>query len=244
MNVLAVGGMKGGVGKTATAVNLAAAAGQNGWRVLLCDLDPQGAATFCVGAAPPEQHPLLRRRPHKSLVDAITSTPVPGLSVLGADTALRAFERAPRRASRDLTRVLAPLRPHIDLVVFDSPPGLTTTLDHLLRVSDVLLLPTEPAPLPIRATQTLVDYAASRPMAGALWGVWSMVDERKPLHRRTLRTSPDGLPFFSAQIPMSSAVERMAEHRAPAVTASPQSLAARRYHDLFAEVAELVALRR
>jgi hypothetical protein len=134
VKVLAVYNIKGGVGKTSTAVNLAYLAARDGYRTLLWDLDPQGSATMMLDAKPRARgglRSLLRAK--KGLQDAICDTEYEGLSVIPADFADRKVEavlsgeRAPRRR---ITRLLAPLEDEFDLIVF----GLLDSLaDFRLR---------------------------------------------------------------------------------------------------------------
>ena len=114
MKTLAVYNLKGGVGKTAAAVNLAYLASQSGLRTLLWDLDPQGAASYYFRAAPK-----VRRR-GKSLVqgkvdvrDAVTPTDFPGIDLIPSDFSFRNLDvvlDAAKDPGRSLARIESPRR--------------------------------------------------------------------------------------------------------------------------------------
>lgn len=240
MLVIGVTGLKGGVGKTSTAVNLAATAASRGFRVLVWDLDPQAAATWCLGVDPTEEEAIARlSKGRRSAERGIRRTGVPGLSLIGSDLSLRLLERRvehQRRPNQVLGRALRSLSAHYDLVIVDTPPGLGVLLDNLIEAAHVLLLPTEPAPLAVRATQDMMSYVSDRAPDLSVVGVLSMVDEHKPLHRRTEATVAGTDGFLTSAIPRSSAVERMGEERIPTVLTSPRSLAAARYAELWDEL--------
>ena len=109
---------KGGVGKTTTASNLAAALAHGGMRTLLVDLDPQCNATTGFGAGPRPTHPLVLETP---LIDSIVETPVANLSILPGS-----------RSVRDVERIAAQARARLDgarRVTWPagSPPGTTAS---------------------------------------------------------------------------------------------------------------------
>ena len=150
--IVAVVNQKGGVGKTTSAVNLAAALGEHGKSVLLCDFDPQGNATSGLGISKRG----LKRSSGDVLVgtdadgnavtaaDCVQKTPFAGLSVLPASIDLAGTEirmvDLPRREYR-LRDALAPLRSEYDYILIDCPPSLgLLTLDALVA-ADTFLVP-------------------------------------------------------------------------------------------------------
>ena len=121
MTTLAVYNIKGGVGKTSTAVNLAYLAAQRGQRTLLWDLDPQAAATFIFRVRPRVKGGGKRVvRATRPIETALKATDFPGLDLLPADFTYRhmdlLLDQAKHPAQR-LQRVLEPLRDEYDLVV-------------------------------------------------------------------------------------------------------------------------------
>src|SRR6476620_8015007 len=126
VRVLATYGIKGGVGKTSAAVNLAAIAATSGRRTLLWDLDPQGAAGFLLKVKPKVKGGsagLLAGR--RDLDDAIKSTDIDRLELLPADVTARNADLAledTKRPVRQVGRLLKPLADDYDVVILDCPP--------------------------------------------------------------------------------------------------------------------------
>ena len=129
MKIFAAYNIKGGVGKTATAVNLAYLAARDGYRVLLWDLDPQGAASFLFRIRPRVKgggKALIRGT--RSVDDAIKGTDFDHLDLLPADFTYRnldLFLDSAKQPTRKLRRLLAPLRAEYDVIFLDCPPGIS-----------------------------------------------------------------------------------------------------------------------
>jgi chromosome partitioning protein len=248
VKVLATYNIKGGVGKTATAVNLAYLAAADGYRVLLWDLDPQAAASF-----------LFRVRPRvkgggKALIagkrpvdDAIKATDYENLDLLPADFTYRNLDLhldSERKSLSRLRSLLTPLRREFDLVVLDCPPGISLLSENVLRAADLLLIPLIPTTLSVRTLDQLTDFVADldrhRPRILAFF---SMVDRRKRLHREIAEELPAKRDDVAATvIPALSAIERMSLLRAPVTAVAPRSQAARYYRDLWRETSARIGL--
>jgi chromosome partitioning protein len=248
MKVLATYNIKGGVGKTATAVNLAYQAARDGYRVLLWDLDPQGAASY-----------LFRIRPRvkgggKALIrgtrpvqDAIKGTDFDNLDLLPADFTYRNLDLmldSAKKPARRLASLLAPLRTDYDVVILDCPPSISLLSESVLHAADLLLVPLIPTTLSVRTLDQLTDFIAGfsghRPQVLAFF---SMMDRRKRLHLEIAAALPAERPEFAAtSIPALSIVERMSVERAPVSAFSPRSQAAQRYAALWAEARERAKL--
>ena len=249
MRVLAAYNIKGGVGKTAAAVNLAYLAAADGFRVLLWDLDPQAAASF-----------LFRVRPRvkgggKALIagkrpvdDAIKATDFENLDLLPADFTYRNLDLhldSERKPATRLRSLLGPLRQEYDLVVLDCPPSISLLSENVLHAADLLLVPLIPTTLSVRTLDQLTEFIdgfdRKRPVILAFM---SMVDRRKRLHREIA----EGLPAQRADvaataIPALSAIERMSVQRAPVTASAPRSQAARHYRNLWQEARDRAGLR-
>lgn len=246
MKVLATYSIKGGVGKTTAAVNLGHAAAGAGARVLLWDLDPQGAATFFFRVKPGVRggvDRLLGRR--GDLAAHVRESDYVGLHLVPADLSLRhldlRLDEAKQPADR-LRRLLAPLEDDYDVVLLDCPAGMSLATEVVVATVDALLVPTVPTPLSVRTLDQLVGFLADDDRPGgdapAVWPFVSMFDWRKALHRDLLdalaETEP---PFLTTPIPNSSAVERMGRLRQPVGACAPRTTAARRFVALWDEIA-------
>jgi len=248
MKTFATYNIKGGVGKTATAVNLSYLAARDGYRVLLWDLDPQAAATF-----------LFRVRPRvkgggKALIkgtrpvdDAIKATDFDNLDLLPADFTYRNLDLildAAKKPERRLGNLLAPLSAEYDVVFLDCPPGISLLSESVLRAADALLVPLIPTTLSVRTLDQLTEFVSSqngtRP---AILAFFSMTDRRKRLHREISEQLPAQRADVAATaIPALSLIEQMSVQRAPVTAFAPRSAAARRYAALWAEARERAGL--
>ena len=246
MAVLATYNVKGGVGKTATVVNLAhraavAGAGE-GARTLVFDLDPQGAASYYFRAAPK-----VRRR-GKSLVrgkvdvlDAITPTDFAGLDLIPSDFSFRNLDvvlDGVRDPGRSLARVVRPLSKRYDHIFLDCPPSISRLSENVFNAADALLVPIIPTTLSLRALNQLDSFLARRKERSPLvLPFFSMFDRRKRLHRELIEdlclAHPD---ILRAGVPSAAAVERMGAHQAPVAAFDRRSPAVAAYAGLWDEV--------
>jgi chromosome partitioning protein len=233
---------KGGVGKTTAAVNVAALAARS-LRVMLWDLDPQGAATHCLAVVPAVRglaKDLVRGR--RTLGDAAVVTQWDGLAVVAADRTARNLDRL-LDDDHHLRSRLRSVRDQYDLVVLDCPPGAGRLAEQIIEAADGLLVPLVPGPLSVRALDQLADLAArvgekrsnDRPSLTML-PFFSMVDRRKRLHRETIEAIQLARPeTLSVQIPMSAEIERMPAYRMPTVSRTPDAPAALAFAELWRE---------
>ncbi len=248
MRVLALTGLKGGVGKTAAAVNLAALSVADGHRTLVWDLDAQGAATHCF-----RLRPKLKGGAEKlfggdrELRAAVKGTEHPDLDLVPADVSLRNADvmlAGARKPTRLVRRLLGGAGRRYDVVVIDCAPGLGAVAEAVVAVADLLLVPVIPAPLGLRAFERFSEFVVAEAGSAQLLAPFlSLVDRRKPLHRRLEAEVAGDRRFLRASVPVSSAVERLGEEQVPTVEAAPRSLAAVAYRSLWSEVSERAELR-
>jgi cellulose biosynthesis protein BcsQ len=248
VKILAVYNIKGGVGKTATAVNLGHLASRDGMRTLVWDLDPQAAATFYFRVRPEVSgglKQLLRRR--RNVTIAIRGTDFERLDLLPADFSYRNLDLAldrSRKPKRRIERLLRPLEAAYDCVVLDCAPGISLVSESVFTAADALLVPTVPTPLSLRTLRLLREHLAKR---GArrrpeLLPFLCMVDVRKSLHREFRDRLLDDDGFLRTWIPYSSVVEQMGVRRAPLTSFAKSSLPACAYEQLWNEVRQKIGL--
>lgn len=244
MKVLATYNIKGGVGKTATAVNLAHEAAARGERVLVWDLDPQGAATFYFRVRPKVKGGgkalVSGRRP---LDEVIKASDFDGLDVVPADFSMRNLDlliEGSKKPLATLRRLLKSVAKDYDLVFLDCPPSISLASESVFRAADALLVPVIPTTLSIRTFEQLDRFVDDNPDVVKdleVLGFFSMVDRRKRLHRELLvelrAARPD---MLDAVVPTVTDIERMGVHRQPVAAFAPDSRAARAYAALWDEI--------
>jgi cellulose biosynthesis protein BcsQ len=242
VKVLATYNIKGGVGKTTTAVNLAYLAAREGSRTLLWDLDPQAAATYLFRVRPRVKgggHALVTRK--RPLDDALKATDFEGLDLLPADFSYRNMDLDlddTKKRTRRLGQLLRTVADDYDLVILDCPPSVSLVAENVLDASDVLLVPLIPATLSVRTYEQLTRFVAdSGGHHPEVVAFFSMADRRKRLHREVIDAIPrDRGRVADTVVPALSIVEQMAERPAPAVPFAPASRAAQVYESLWNEV--------
>ena len=236
--VLATYNIKGGVGKTSAAVNLAALAARGGARTLLWDLDPQGGATYLFRVKPKVRGgagKLLTRA--TEVASVIKATDEAGLDLLPADFSYRHMDLALdefKRPTRRLARVLTPLLEDYDYVFLDCPPSISLVSESVFETAHALLVPVVPATLSSRTLAQLDGVLHHGPV---LMPFFSMVDRRKRLHREVmdeLRVSRSDL--LEAAIPASAEVERMGLRRESLAAFAPRGRGGLAYVALWEEV--------
>ena len=242
MKVLATYNIKGGVGKTSTAVNLAHLAAREGRRTLLWDLDPQGAATFIFRVRPRVKgggHALVTRE--RPLSAALKATDFENLDLLPADFSYRNMDLDlddTKKRTKRLDRLLESVADEYDVVFLDCPPSVSLVSENVLHAADTLLVPLIPATLSLRTFEQLTRFVADSPgRRPQVVAFFSMADRRKRLHRDVIEAMPrDGGRVAETVIPALSLIEQMAERRAPVTAFAPASRAAQCYEQLWAEV--------
>lgn len=248
MKVLSLYNIKGGVGKTASAVNLAYLAAEAGARTLLWDLDPQGATSFYLrvrAEVDGGSKRLLRKK--KRLHKQIRGTDWIGLDLIPADFTYRDMDLElddVKKPKKRLAALIAPLREEYDLLFLDCPPSISLASESVFVAADALLVPTIPTHLSLRTLEQLHGHLSREgPRRLEVLPFFCLVDRRKSLHRDTLSLAQSApYRFLDTEIPYATEVERMGIARAPLLTFDRSCRAARAYLALWHEICQRLEL--
>ena len=247
MKVVATYNIKGGVGKTSTAVNVGYLAARDGLRTLIWDLDPQGSATYLFRVKPKVKgggKALVQGR--RTLDQAIKGTDFYQLDLMPADFTYRNLDLdldSTKRPTDRLRRLVAPLQHDYDLVILDCPPSVSLVSENVIHACDVLLVPLIPAMLSVRTFDQLIDFVDGMPgRKPQVMAFLSMVDRRKKAHRQfTERLPQERVSVVAEAIPNRAVIEQMAQQGAPVAEFAPRSLATAAYEALWARLQSCLA---
>ncbi len=242
MRTIALYNLKGGVGKTTAAVNLAGLAAAAGLRVLLWDLDPQNAASWhlrCDRPNPLKARQLIKRK--QPLLAQVQISVHARLDVLAANPSLRKLDLLldkTKDGERRLARLLAQFAPHYDLVVLDCPPSLSCVSENVFAAAEAILVPLIPSPLSLHAYRLILEHFRQHDLPRRrLHPFFSMVDRRRKQHRDWLQAPPLELDNrLTACVPYAAALEQMGERRALIVVEAARTQAAAAYRALWQEL--------
>ena len=241
MAVVAVYSVKGGVGKTTFAANLAwCAATHSSRRTLLWDLDAAGGAGFLLGVDPRKKKratSVISRELDPTKL--IKRTDYPRLDLLPADESIRALDIQLEEIGKKnrIAKLTAALMKDYDRLVLDCPPVLNELSSQVMRAADLILVPIPPSPLSARALEIVrEEVGAEGKKAPPIMPVFSMVDRRRTLHREALAEHPDW-----PVIPAASAIEQCATRQAPVGVFAPRSPATAAFKKLWTGVERKLA---
>jgi cellulose biosynthesis protein BcsQ len=219
--IIATYSIKGGVGKTSTAVNLAYIAAQNRFKTLVWDLDPQGASSYYFRVKPKIKggsKELIAG--NRELDGLIKATDFENLDLLPADFSFRNLDLVldeRKKPTQRLKKLLKPLIKEYDYIFLDCPPNISLLSEAIFEASDILLSPVIPTTLSLRTLEQLKKYIKNNKLKKLqLIPFFSMTDKRKKMHREIMDTLVSQYPdILSTDIPYASDIERMGLERMP-----------------------------
>lgn len=251
--IIAVANQKGGVGKTTTAINLAAALCEVGQKVLLVDLDPQGNASTGLGAEPGDRglttYDLLIE--DANLTDVIRPTNVPGLSLCPATTDLSSADiELVSNEKRSFLLHDALRQPAIDpygfdYILIDCPPALSLLTINALVASDSVLVPLQCEFFALEGLSQLMltirDVRRSANPDLRIEGVVLTMHDRR--NRLTAQVEADaranmGDLVMKTTIPRNVRISEAPSYALPVLTYDPGSKGAEAYRALAREIAD------
>ncbi len=243
MKSIACYNMKGGVGKTSSAVNFAYLSAANGLRTIIWDLDPQGAATFHFGIAPLQKAKLKKLVKDKKMIRTLVeATPYENLSAIPAGFEYRNMDLVmedSKKSRKKLNKIIESFAADYDIFIFDCPPSISNLSDTVFSTVDYIFMPVVPAAMPQQTFLRVKMYLEEMDNPGAeLIPFFNMVDRRKSGHRKIMWDNKKAFPqiFCDNYIPARADIERMGMRQAPLHTFAPKSDAARAFADLWKEL--------
>ena len=249
MQVWTIANQKGGVGKTTSSITLAGIAAEQGKRVLLIDLDPQGSLT-CYFGGNPDNVPisvftLFQDKSvicRESIMQLLMPTGYDGISLLPASTALATLERvAVGKGGLGLviTNTIAQVKNEFDLVIIDSPPVLGVLLINALAACDQLIVPVQTEHLAIKGlermlhTLRMLDYSQKRSLQYVI--VPTMFDQRTQASMLALKTIRHhyGMDTWISKIPIDTRLRDASRAGVPPHIYTPNTQGVMAYRGLY-----------
>jgi chromosome partitioning protein len=248
--VYAIANQKGGVGKTTTAVNVAACIAEAGYATLLVDIDPQANATVGMGL-PKDHQPSIYEvlSGEAEAEEAIVASGIANLSVLPSSPDLAgANVELPRQPGSEqrLREALAPIRDRFSYVLLDCPPSLGPLTVNALVAADRVIVPVQTEYFALEGLAGLLDTLALvqrelNPRLTVAGMLLTMHDGRTRLARdveREVRTHFPQL-VFDTVIPRNVRIGEAPSYGRPVIHHDPHCPGSDAYFELAKEVAAL-----
>ncbi len=237
------------MGKTTSAVNLSYLSALNGYKTLIWDLDPQGAATFHLGVEPIQSTKLKKIIKDKKLIKTLVEpTPYENLSIIPAGFEYRNMDMVmddSKKSRKKMGKILQNFTEAYDLFIFDCPPSISNLSDVVFTSADFLVMPMIPAELSKQTFIKVSEYMRDlNEQTAELIPFFNMVDRRKSGHRMLVLKTKKEFPgiFCDSVIPARANVERMGAERKPLHIYDPKSDAAIAFSALWRELEKRIRL--
>ncbi len=246
MNTVALYSIKGGVGKSAAAVNLSYLAAREGLRCLLCDLDPQGASSYYYRIKASKNFNTNKFVQGGRNIDRnIKGTDYPNLDLLPSKLSYRNLDLALDDLKKSKTRlkgIFKVVRDEYDILFLDCPPGISLISENVFNAADIILVPLTPTTLSVMTYEKLLKFVKKNKIKSSnIYTFFSMVEIRKSLHQEVMNTiSTEVKNVLKTKIPYRSDIEKMGIHREPLPATYPNSPSAFCYSDLWNEIKPLI----
>jgi cellulose biosynthesis protein BcsQ len=243
MAIIAVYNIKGGVGKTATSVNLSYMSAATGNSTLLCDLDPQGSSSYYFRVKSKKKfsadHFL---EGGNSLERSIRGTDYNHLDILPSDFSYRNLDIAlnhMKKSRKRLKPVLEPLTAEYRHIFLDCPPNITLLSENIFYAADMVLIPFIPTTLSMLSFTKLLDFFKESGIdRRKLFVVFSMVEQKKKIHQDMMQHFQGRKRILTTFIPYVTDIEKMGLYRQPVPAHLPESKAGKTYAELWREIEE------
>ena len=242
MTTLALYSNKGGVGKTAAAVNLSYQAAQTGAKTLICDLDPQGSTSYYFRVKPKlKSGPKGFVKGTKGVYKSVKGTDFENLDILPADFSLRKLDVLYNQfgnSKKRLKKMLYPFAGEYRLIILDCPVTIGILAENILNAADCTLVPMIPTTLSVRTYNQLLAFCKKKRFDVAkIYPFFSMVDRHKKMHNDLmLSVSRKYRGVLKSFVPYLAQIEKMGIYRAPVAVSAPESLASKSYQNLWSKV--------
>ncbi|NIP31074.1 MAG: AAA family ATPase [Candidatus Dadabacteria bacterium] len=247
MKIISVYSIKGGVGKTATTVNLAYLASTEGYRTLICDLDPQGASSYYFRIKASKGFSSYKFiRGGKHIQNNIKGTDFDNLDLLPSKLSYRNLDLAldaEKKSKSKLKKILKELTHDYDYIFLDCPPSISLISENIFNASDYIFVPLIPTTLSVRTYVKLLKFFKKENLdRSKLFAFFSMVEKRKKMHNEIIETMINNNKYFlKTTIPYRSEIENMGLYRQPIASYLKNSDGTRAYTNLWNEIKQIIS---
>jgi chromosome partitioning protein len=246
LKTIALYNVKGGVGKSAAAVNLAYLSSSTSYSTLLWDLDSQGASTYCLHKKGIDLN-IRDLVKGENISDYIIKTSYKNLFLIPSDFSLRHLDHyliGQSKSKQKIRDALSTLRDKFDLIFLDCPPGISKLAENIFFSADYILVPVIPSKLSIRSYRQIMNFIDRKGFrSNIVIPFFSMVDLRRKIHKDSMLDMKKNISnICNNYIPYLSDIEKMSENRKPVSVSKPASGAALAYQKLWEEARIYMAI--